>query len=116
MRGDEETRVVGRDEGLRAVSYVQLGEDPADGSLDGGRVYDERRGDVPVGQASVSRRQHGAATLPFLGMLVGTAGGDHGGSIVLGAVWVILERRSPEAGPESERRFRKRSEKVRLGD
>jgi len=26
MRGDEETRVVGRDEGLRAVPYVERGE------------------------------------------------------------------------------------------
>jgi hypothetical protein len=31
-----------------------------------------------------------AAMLPFLGLLVGIAGGDHGGSIVLGAVWVLL--------------------------
>ncbi|NYJ73633.1 hypothetical protein [Allobranchiibius huperziae] len=31
-----------------------------------------------------------AALLPFLGMFVGVAGGEHGGSIVLGAVWVLL--------------------------
>lgn len=31
-----------------------------------------------------------AALLPFLGMFVGIAGGEHGGSIVLGAVWVLL--------------------------
>jgi hypothetical protein len=31
-----------------------------------------------------------AAPLPLLGMLVGIAGGDHGGSIVLGAVWAVL--------------------------
>jgi hypothetical protein len=31
-----------------------------------------------------------AAPLPLLGMLVGIAGGEHGGSIVLGAVWAVL--------------------------
>jgi hypothetical protein len=31
-----------------------------------------------------------AALLPFIGMFVAIAGGDHGGSIVLGAVWVLL--------------------------
>lgn len=31
-----------------------------------------------------------AAPLPLLGLLVGIAGGDHGGSIVLGAVWAVL--------------------------
>jgi hypothetical protein len=31
-----------------------------------------------------------AALLPFLGMFVAIAGGDHGGSIVLAAIWVIL--------------------------
>jgi hypothetical protein len=31
-----------------------------------------------------------AAALPLVGMLVGIAGGDHGGSIVLGAVWALL--------------------------
>jgi hypothetical protein len=30
------------------------------------------------------------ALLPFLGMFIAIAGGDHGGSIVLGAVWVLL--------------------------
>jgi hypothetical protein len=31
-----------------------------------------------------------AALLPFIGMFVAIAGGEHGGSIVLGAVWVLL--------------------------
>jgi hypothetical protein len=31
-----------------------------------------------------------AAALPLLGMLVGIAGGNHGGSIVWGAIWLIL--------------------------
>ena len=31
-----------------------------------------------------------AAPLPFVGMLVGIAGGDHGASIALGAVWAVL--------------------------
>jgi hypothetical protein len=31
-----------------------------------------------------------AAGLPALGMLVGIAGGDHGGSIAWGAVWLVL--------------------------
>jgi hypothetical protein len=31
-----------------------------------------------------------AAMLPFLGMFVGIAGGDHGGSIALGVLWVLL--------------------------
>jgi hypothetical protein len=39
-----------------------------------------------------------AAALPLLGMLVGIAGGDHGASIVLGAVWagfaVLLAKRA----------------------
>ncbi len=35
-------------------------------------------------------RPRWAAPLPFLGMIVAIAGGDHGGSIVLGAVWVVL--------------------------
>jgi hypothetical protein len=31
-----------------------------------------------------------AAMLPFLGLFVGIAGGEHGGSIVSGIVWVVL--------------------------
>jgi hypothetical protein len=31
-----------------------------------------------------------AAMLPFLGLLVGIAGGEHGGSIVTGIVWAVL--------------------------
>ncbi len=30
------------------------------------------------------------ALLPFLGMFVGIAGGDHGGSIITAAVWIVL--------------------------
>jgi hypothetical protein len=40
--------------------------------------------------ASARGHHRWAAALPFVGMLVGTAGGEHGGSIVLGAVWVAL--------------------------
>jgi hypothetical protein len=31
-----------------------------------------------------------AALLPFLGMLVGIAGGEHGGSVMTAAVWIVL--------------------------
>jgi hypothetical protein len=40
--------------------------------------------------ALVSGYARWAALLPFVGMFVAIAGGDHGGSIVLGAVWVLL--------------------------
>jgi hypothetical protein len=40
--------------------------------------------------AVVTGRRRWAAPLPFVGMLVGVAGGDHGGLIVLGVVWIIL--------------------------
>jgi hypothetical protein len=44
-----------------------------------------------LGIAAASRGRHRwAALLPFLGMFVGIAGGEHGGSIVTGAVWVVL--------------------------
>ncbi|WP_375504628.1 hypothetical protein [uncultured Jatrophihabitans sp.] len=40
--------------------------------------------------ALIGGRARWAALLPFLGMFVAIAGGDHGGSIALGAVWVLL--------------------------
>jgi hypothetical protein len=40
--------------------------------------------------AGVRGHHRWAAALPFAGMLVGTAGGEHGGSIVLAAVWIAL--------------------------
>jgi hypothetical protein len=39
---------------------------------------------------SVAGAGRWAALLPFIGMFVAIAGGDHGGSIVLGVVWVVL--------------------------
>jgi hypothetical protein len=41
-----------------------------------------------AGMASGHRRW--GAMLPFLGLLVGVAGGDHGGSIVTGVVWAVI--------------------------
>ena len=38
----------------------------------------------------ISGNARWAALLPFVGMFVAIAGGDHGGSIALGAVWVLL--------------------------
>jgi hypothetical protein len=38
----------------------------------------------------ISGRVRWAAMLPFIGMLVAIAGGDHGGSILLGVVWAVL--------------------------
>jgi hypothetical protein len=38
----------------------------------------------------VSGVRRWASALPLLGMLIGIAGGDLGGSIVLGAVWALL--------------------------
>lgn len=35
-------------------------------------------------------RRRWAAMLPFLGLFVGIAGGEHGGSIVSGIVWAVL--------------------------
>ncbi len=35
-------------------------------------------------------RRRWAALLPFLGMFVGIAGGNHGGSVVTAVVWVVL--------------------------
>jgi len=40
--------------------------------------------------AMASGRRRWASLLPFLGMLIAIAGGEHGGSIALGAVWVAL--------------------------
>lgn len=38
----------------------------------------------------ISGQVRWASLLPFGGLFVGIAGGDHGGSIVLGAVWIVL--------------------------
>ena len=40
--------------------------------------------------ALISGRARWAAMLPFIGLLVGIIGGDHGGSVVLGVVWIVL--------------------------
>ena len=46
---------------------------------------------LTLGIAALIRgSQRWAALLPALGMFVGIAGGDHGGSIVTAAVWVLL--------------------------
>lgn len=40
--------------------------------------------------AVIAGRRRWAALMPFLGMFVAIAGGEHGGSIITAAVWVVL--------------------------
>ena len=48
--GLDETGLVGEHDGLDAVAEVELGEDPVDVCLDGGRLDDELLGDLGVGK------------------------------------------------------------------
>jgi hypothetical protein len=42
------------------------------------------------------------APLPILGLLVGIAGGDRGGAIVIGVVWGVLAAAITRTGPQEE--------------
>src|ERR1700722_4767460 len=69
--GDDEARLVGEYDELRAVADGELGHDAADVGLRGQRAQEELARDLVVGQAPGDQAEHLALTLGQPGEIVG---------------------------------------------